>query len=301
MKRLWDLAVSNPHALQVYQNVPLQDLTLSGRERPKIDPSLENLCFSHVLCHGTKVYLAVTPWDTFGNLGRNSPRLDEASIPGLLVVKNTQTIKYQAAVRTKLQEREESKPEPAWQYCPHVIPREEWSGFCYKWLLEPWQSPDLPEGKGLSCRPTDYGLAMGISAGYGMDVNGAVRCLPVCPKDRIAALKAPWSGGGTEYGGKVPLVQRIQRLNQGMPGDPGCARTLIRQMAGMSLEDYMAGLPHQLESLLTALQVDGSCSIWEAARLVDRLLASDQEKGLDMLWNLCCAVELTYRKRRVRG
>lgn len=300
VKLLWELPLDDPYIFQIYQNVPLEDLTPPDQKWLEIDSSLKGLRFPYIFCLGSEVYLAAAVWETFGRMGKRSPRFDVASIPGLLVVKGMQTLRYQDIVRTNLEDWEERKSTQVWRYHARPVPKRDWDSFCRKRLLENWVKPDALADDGPCFRPTVYGWAMGLSACYTMREDGAIRCTPVCPKERLEALKAPWSAIGEEPCGQISFAQRLQRLNQGAPSDPNYSTAVARQLANISLEDYMAGLPHNKEDLLSGLELDGDHTLWNAAEAVHWLLGVDESKGRDMLWCLACPMERAYRLRRNR-
>ena len=295
VRQLWELPLTTPHILQIYQNVPLRDLTHTSPEKPEIDPSLDDLCFLYVLCHDAAVYMAVADWNTFGFMGRQSLRMDTASIPGLLVVKDLQSLRYQDTIRQNLMNHVDSLSHSLWQYHPQIISGQDAESLRRKRLAEPWNTPDIR-----GCRPTDYGRSMGLSTCYRMSVNGKITCAPACTKERLASLKKPWVNPEGKPGQKIPLKQRLQRLSQGMASTPDHGARVARQMADITLEDYTSALPDDLEILLNGLGLDKFCTLWEAAEIINcQLHSSDSEeieKGRDMLWYLSRSIELAYQK-----
>lgn len=283
--------------VHIFLNVPLEDLSPAGRERPEIDSSLELLRLRYVLCRGTCVLLSVTDWNTFGRWGRKSSRLDESSVPGLLIVKDTQTLHYTEIVRDKLKDREENPPELDWRYCPHPISKRDQERFCRKRLIEPQKPEELPQADGELYRLTDYGREMGLTTGYHLH-EGTLRCALICSKDRTAALKEPWPWAG-EMGGRL-----VRRLEQSGPGGPGRgAITAACRLAGIPLAEYMEEFPRELNRLLTGLELGPLCTFREAAGGIARMLDNrryGQKPGRAMLRCLSAAMELAYQSKRSR-
>ena len=310
-RQLWRLPVEEPHTFQVYQNVPLWDLVPSGQDCSQVYPDLGECRFRFVLCRGSAVPLALAPYDALLRPGQEFQRLDHTSLPGLLVVKSAQTLRYEEAVRSKLLVLEEESSylsRPVWRYHPHPVPKRDIDRFCCKLLLEAWRCPELAGNGQTYYRPTDYGWDMGLTLGYTMDESGAIHCTPICSKERIAALKAPWSGTCTEREARIPLEVRLQRLSEGLPGDPSHNARVAYQMAGITLRDYTADLPKDLDVLLGYLSTDGlpedgDITLWDAAETIYHFLGGSSEqrdKGLNALWYLARSIEYGYRKRRVR-
>lgn len=280
------------YGLSLYRNIPLRDLWTVYETPPDRDPGLEEVTLSYVFCRGSAVLLAMTPWERFGRLGRSSPRIDTASVPGLLLLKMSGSTGVWTICREKLEEQARCQPVPRWHYQCAPLPEELEEELVRRRMLA-----RLEDGE--TC-PTPYGTTRGLGEYCLLGEDGTLHCRPVCSPSNCSGLSRPWRwvGDGEEPRRRIPLRERLEGLRQGLPESPENCLKLFRRFAAMPLSAYLGRLPKQAEIVREDLGLpDLSLSFGEAAILTDRLLAADPDRGRLVLYCLACPLVAVEKGR----